>query len=133
VKNITFNLTNTTKAKLPKGSNSLAFVNMKDAILGKKYELSVIIVSKKEIQKLNKEYRDIDKPTDILSFPLSEDFGEIYINLDMTKEEAKKFDRTYENFLGFLFIHGLVHLKGFDHGSTMESIEARFRKKFGID
>lgn len=126
--NITFNITNTTKAKLPR----LAFADMKDAVLGKKYELSFIIVGKKEIQKLNKEYRDINKPTDILSFPLSEDFGEIYINPEMTKIEAKKFDRDYENFFGFLFIHGLVHLKGFDHGSTMESIEARFRKQFGI-
>ena len=74
----------------------------------------------------------INKPTDILSFPLSDNFGEMYINIEMTKLEAKKFERTYENFLGFLFIHGLVHLKGLDHGSTMESIEARFRKKFGI-
>ena len=124
----TFNITNTTKAKLP----SLAFADMKDAILGKNYELSVLIVSKSIIQKLNKEFREIDKPTDILSFPLSEDFGEIYINPDMTKIEAKKFGREYENFFAFLFIHGLVHLKGFDHGSTMESIEARFRKKFGV-
>ncbi|MEK7463984.1 MAG: rRNA maturation RNase YbeY [Patescibacteria group bacterium] len=121
-------MTNTTKAKLPR----LAFADMKDAVLGKKYELSVIIVGKKEIQKLNKEYRDINKPTDILSFPLSDNFGEIYINPEMTKLEAKKFNRNYENFFGFLFIHGLTHLKGFDHGSTMESIEARFRKKFGI-
>ena len=80
-----FNLTNTTKAKLP----SLAFVDMKDAILGKKYELSIIIVSKKEIQRLNNIYREINKPTDILSFPLSENFGEIYINIEMTKIEAK--------------------------------------------
>lgn len=126
--NITFNITNTTKAKLPR----LAFADMKDAVLGKKYELSFIIVGKKEIQRLNKEYRDINKPTDILSFPLSDDFGEIYINPEMTKIEAKKFERDYENFFAFLFIHGLVHLKGFDHGSTMESIEARFRKQFGI-
>ena len=126
--NITFNITNTTKAKLPR----LAFADMKDAVLGKKYELSFIIVGKKEIQKLNKEYRDINKPTDILSFPLSDDFGEIYINPEMTKLEAKKFDRDYENFFAFFFIHGLVHLKGFDHGSTMESIEIQFRKKFGI-
>ena len=125
---ITFHLTNTTKAKLP----SLAFADMKNAVLGKKYELSLIVVSKKEIQELNKKYREINKPTDILSFPLSESFGEIYINPEMTKIEAKKFNRTYENFFAFLVIHGLVHLKGFDHGSTMESVEAHFRKKFGI-
>ncbi len=128
MQDITFQLTNTTKAKLPR----LAFAIMKDAVLGKNYELSLVIVSKAQIKKLNKEYRDIDKPTDILSFGLSDDFGEIYINPEMTKLEAKKFDRDYENFFAFLFIHGLVHLKGFDHGSTMEATEARFRKKFGI-
>ncbi len=105
---------------------------MKDAILGKKYELSLVIVSLSEIRKLNKKYRGINKSTDILSFPLSKNEGEIYINLDMVKQQALKFNKSYENFLGFLFIHGLVHLKGFDHGSTMERIEARFRKKFGI-
>lgn len=123
-----FNIVNTTKAKLP----SLAFASMKDAILGKDYDLSVVIVNKEKIRELNKIHREIDKPTDILSFPLSKNSGEIYINIPMTKIEAKKFERKYENFLGFLFIHGLVHLKGFDHGSTMESIEARFRKKFGV-
>ncbi|NDB57734.1 rRNA maturation RNase YbeY [bacterium] len=125
---INFNITNTTKSKLP----VFDFEKMKNAVLGKKYELSVIIIGKKEIQKLNKEYRDINKPTDILSFPLSDDFGEIYINPEMTKIEAKKFERDYDNFFAFLFIHGLVHLKGFDHGSTMENIEAQFRKKFHI-
>ena len=125
---INFNITNTTKSKLP----VFDFEKMKNAVLGKKYELAVIIIGKKEIQKLNKEYRDINKPTDILSFPLSDDFGEIYINPEMTKIEAKKFERDYDNFFAFLFIHGLVHLKGFDHGSTMENIEAQFRKKFHI-
>ena len=125
---INFNITNTTKSKLP----VFDFEKMKNAVLGKKYELSVIKKKKKEIQKLNKEYRDINKPTDILSFPLSDDFGEIYINPEMTKIEAKKFERDYDNFFAFLFIHGLVHLKGFDHGSTMENIEAQFRKKFHI-
>lgn len=123
-----FHITNTTKTSLP----DFNFAKIKEEILGKKYELSVIIISKKEIHKLNKEYRDIDKPTDILSFPLSDNFGEIYINPEMTKLEAKKFDRSYENFFAFLFIHGLVHLKGFDHSSTMENVEAKFRKKFHI-
>lgn len=123
-----FHITNTTKSKLP----NFDFVAMKEAVLGKKYELSVIIVGKKEIQKLNNEYREINKPTDILSFPLSDSFGEIYINPEMTELESKKFDRDYDNFFAFIFIHGLVHLKGFDHGSTMEGIEARFRKQFGI-
>ena len=108
------------------------FEQMKIAILGKSYDLSVAFVSSTRMKELNLSYRNINKPTDILSFPLSENEGEIYICLSEARKEARKFDRSYENFLAFLFIHGLVHLKGFDHGSTMESIEARFRKKFGI-
>lgn len=119
---------NTTKSKLP----SLDFVLMKNKVLGKKYELEVTIVSRKEIQRLNKQYRNIDKPTDILSFPLSKNEGEIYINVEETKKMAKEFERPYENFFAFLFIHGLVHLKGFDHGSTMENIEKKYRKYFDI-
>lgn len=123
-----FELTNTTKAKLP----SLAFVDMKNAVLGEKYELSLAIVSKKHIQELNKKHRNINEPTDILSFPLNEDCGEIFINIEMTKIEAKKFSRSFENFLAYLFIHGLVHLKGYDHGSTMEELELRYRTQFGV-
>ncbi len=108
------------------------FEQMKTKILGKSYDLSVAFVGPARMRQLNLAYRNLDKPTDILSFPLSETEGEIYICLSEAKKEAKKFERSYENFLGFLFIHGLIHLKGFDHGSTMESIEARFRKEFGI-
>ena len=124
-------ISNTTKAKLPR----LAFSDMKkikDAVLGADYELSLAIVSSAHMKKLNRMHRDIDQPTDILSFPLSETDGEMYISLTETKKEAKKFDRTYENFLAFLFIHGCVHLKGFDHSSTMERIEAQFRKRFKV-
>lgn len=108
------------------------FDSIKKAILGKEYELSFAFISPEEIQKLNLTYRNINKPTDILSFPLSVTEGELYICLEEAKKEASKFDRPFENFLSFLFIHGCVHLKGYDHGSTMESIETKFRTKFGI-
>lgn len=108
------------------------FEAMKNAVLGKSYDLSVAFVSSARMKELNRTYRQINKPTDILSFPLSKKEGEIYICISEARKEAKKFDRKINNFISFLFIHGLVHLKGFDHGSTMESIEARFRKKFGV-
>lgn len=111
---------------------STEFNKFKHEILGKDYDLSWAFISPEKIKKLNKTYRNINKPTDILSFPLSETEGEIYICLSESRKEAKKFDRSYENFLRFLFIHGCVHLKGYDHGSTMERIEAQFRKKFGV-
>ncbi len=121
-------LVNETSSKIP----PIPFEAMKDAVLGKEYDLSVVFISKEKIQSLNKQYRNIDEPTDILSFPLDDTSGEIFINLEETKRMAPDFDREYENFLAFLFIHGLVHLKGYDHGSTMENIEKKFRKDFNI-
>ncbi|MES2088101.1 MAG: rRNA maturation RNase YbeY [Patescibacteria group bacterium] len=105
---------------------------MKNTVLGETYDLSIVFVTRAEIRKLNRIYRSIDKATDILSFPLSKSSGEIFINLDESKIEAKKFDREFENFLGFLLIHGLVHLKGMDHGSRMEALERKYRAEFGI-
>ena len=123
-----FDYWNDTKAKMPR----LVFLRIKNAVLGEKYELSVAVVCARKMHDLNKRWGNKDKTTDILSFPLSKDEGEIYISPAMAKKEAKNFDRPYDNFILFLFIHGLVHLKGYEHSSRMESIEVKFRKKFGI-
>jgi probable rRNA maturation factor len=112
-------------------SNSL-FDQIKLAVLGPEYELSLVFVTPKKIQALNKTYRKIDQPTDILSFPLSKTSGEIFICKSEARKMAKEFDRSYDNFILFLFIHGLVHLKGHDHGAQMEKVEEKFRKQFGI-
>lgn len=100
--------------------------------LGDDYELSVAFISPKKMARLNKIYRGKDAPTDILSFPLGKNEGEIYICPSEARREAKRFDRSYSNFLPFLFIHGCVHLKGHDHGGTMERIEAKLRRKFKV-
>ncbi len=123
-----FSILGTGKGKLP----SLPFAQMKDAVLGADYDLSVAVVSPAKMHELNRTYRGIDRTTDILSFPLDKKSGEMYLCLSEAKKECVNFDRPYENFLAFLFIHGLVHLKGHDHGSRMEALEARYRKKFGI-
>ena len=62
--------------------SGLLFLRMKEKILGKNYILSVVFVGKKRSQMLNKIYRGINKPTDILSFPIDKKEGEIFINLD---------------------------------------------------
>jgi probable rRNA maturation factor len=121
-------LINETKEQIP----HVEFEAIAREILGTKYVLNVIITRSAQIKKLNTIYRNKEHATDILSFPLSETEGEIYISLKETRAEAKKFDRTYENFFSFLFIHGCTHLKGYDHGAIMESIEAKVRAKFGI-
>lgn len=119
---------NKTKGKLP----SLPFVEMKNKILGAKYELSISFVTKKESQTLNNSYRQKDYPTNILSFELTKKSGELIIQPSIVKRDAKNFDMDYKNFLGFLLIHGMLHLKGMQHGSTMEAQEVRFKKIFGI-
>ncbi len=123
-----FSISNETESKLP----PIDFSSIKEAALGPDYTLSLVIISADGIQKLNDQYRQKNVPTDILSFPLSENEGEIYICPSEAEKEAVKFQRKSENFLAFLFIHGCVHLKGYDHGSTMEAIENEICKKFKI-
>ena len=116
------------------------FVEIKNKILGKNYDLELIFTNEKKIHTLNKMYRKINSPTDILSFPIDKKRGEIFICEKMAKIKAKEFGREYgstsfttgNNFIAFLFIHGCVHLLGYDHGDKMEKIEIKFRKLFKI-
>jgi probable rRNA maturation factor len=119
---------NIARAKIP----AIDFDAIKNAALGARYDLTLAIASAAKIRKLNMTYRGQNKPTDILSFPLSKKAGEIYVCPSETKKAAIKFRRPYENFFAFLFIHGCAHLKGCEHGDTMERLEARLQKRFGI-
>ncbi|MBI3573777.1 rRNA maturation RNase YbeY [Candidatus Kaiserbacteria bacterium] len=103
---------------------------MKERVLGKKYDLSVVFVSSQRIRTLNRRYRKIDTPTDILSFALSKDSGELYVSMSEVTKKAALFSMTTRNYLGFLFIHGLLHLEGRDHGRTMEALERKFSRAF---
>lgn len=106
------------------------FLFIKEKILGKKYNLTLAFCSPKESQEKNKKYRNKNYPTNILSFPLEKNEGEIYISLSKARTEAKNFSLTYNEFLHLLFIHGCLHLKGHKHGSTMEALEDGYLKKF---
>jgi probable rRNA maturation factor len=96
---------------------------IKNEILGKQFELSFAFISKKESQYLNKTYRGKDESTDILSFPLEKNCGEILICKDIAKLKAPQFDKTLPEYLLFLVIHGCLHLKGLRHGSKMSKYE----------
>ena len=117
-----------TKGKLP----SLPFVRLKEAVLGKSYELSIVFAGRKLSQELNKKYRGKSKPANILSFPISKNSGEIIISLEQVRKEAPQFEKKYLHHLGFLIIHGLLHLKGFRHGKQMQVKETILCKKFGF-
>jgi len=122
------NIKNTTKKKNP----PLPFQKIKEEVLGKKYKLSLVFIGNKLSRRLNREYRKIDKTTNILTFPLSKNEGEIFINLTLAKKQSLQFDRKYNKFIGFLLIHGLLHLKGCEHSSKMEEKEKKVRKRFNI-
>ena len=103
---------------------------IKKEILGKQYELSFAFVSENKIKALNKIYRKKNKATDVLSFPISKNSGEILICKTAAKEKSKNFldpatnsPITFQNYLIFLVIHGALHLKGLNHGVKMERYE----------
>lgn len=104
----------------------LAYEDVKNAVLGKSYSLSLIFVGAKRARDLNKKYRNGEYVPNVLSFPLTKDTGEIYITPIIAKTEAKKYRMTPNGYIGFLFIHGLLHLKGYPHGATMERLEKKY-------
>ena len=103
---------------------------------------SIIFMSNNGIRKLNKEYRDIDRETDVLSFPLIDNnskiitsvskedlflnnrgqkevyFGDIVISLEKAEEQANSFGQSHEREIAFLIVHSVLHLLGFDHMDT---------------
>ena len=108
----------------------LPFEHMKNAVLGKNYELSLVFIGNKYSQTLNKKYRKKDKPTNILTFLLSKKEVEIFISPEIAKRDAPKFNMEEREFIVYLFIHGLLHLKGFKHGEKMEKEEEKLKKKY---
>lgn len=104
--------------------------------------LSVVLVSNKQIQKLNKEWRGKDYATDVLSFPLDLDFtmdgvpfemGELIISPEKAVEQAKEYKHSFEREMTFLFVHGCLHILGFDHMSKAEEKDMFGRQKEILD
>ena len=108
----------------------------------KNHQLNLSFVSSEEMKLLNKTYRNKDKPTNVLSFEMPENFpvgdektliGEIALCEEIIYEESKKYKKIFENRLKHMIIHGLLHLIGFDHvnkdeGNKMESVEKKIMK-----
>lgn len=110
----------------------LKYKILKDAVLGINYSLNINFVSAKTIQKLNAEYRKVNKATDTLSFPISKKEGEIYLCLKEIKKHKKEYRHalTDKEAVGFVVIHSLLHLYGMQHGSKMEKAEDHLVSRF---
>lgn len=110
----------------------LPFEKMAQAILGTKYELSLVICGDTLAQRMNKTYRKKLYKPNVLSFPISQTEGEIFLNMQCAKREAKKYGTTLSKRLALLFVHGCYHLKGMHHGANMEAAEQKVLKRFGF-
>jgi probable rRNA maturation factor len=118
-----FSINKLTKKRLPK--SFLHYKKIKERILGKKFNLSLVFIENAKAKKLNKEFRKKNKPANVLSFPLEKTCGEIFINIE-TKKEAPKFEMNFSTYIDYLLIHGALHLSGLDHGEKMEKLEEKF-------
>ena len=112
-------------------------------------EVSLTFTDNEGIHKLNKQYRDVDRPTDVLSFPLF-DFegesdeppvdelmnmlGDIVISLEKAKEQADEYGHSFEREVAFLTAHSMLHLLGYDHErSEEEDVEMRSKQSMIMD
>jgi len=120
------NIIRQTKGRIP----VLPFVDIKNAILGDDYDLSIVFPTLGNSKKLHQQWKKKSGPVNILSFPLDNNSGEIILTLSKARSEAKKYQRSYHNHLIFLLIHGCLHLKGMTHGAKMEKEERYFYAQF---
>lgn len=111
----------------------LTFAHKKENITND-IEVSITIVTNEEIHQLNREYRNIDAPTDVLSFEMNDPYvelddelsnipipiGDIVISIDKVEEQAKAYNHSFERELAFLTVHGFLHLLGYTHDDENE-------------
>lgn len=87
--------------------------------------LSVVMVDKATIHTYNLAYKNVDRPTDVLTFPSDEEdeLGDVIIALDVAKSQAEAYGHSYEREVAFLLIHGLLHTLGFTHDSEEDEAQ----------
>lgn len=115
-------------------------------------ELSLTFVDNEKIHEINREYRGIDRPTDVISFALEENtegemeiigqdmprvLGDIIISIPRAKQQAKEYGHSFMRELGFLAVHGFLHLLGYDHRTKEEeqqmfSRQEEILQEFGL-
>lgn len=94
-------------------------------------EVSYVFTDDANIRELNREYRGVDSATDVLSFPLDDEYmlGDIIISLERAKAQAKEYGNTLEREVIYLTVHSMLHLLGYDHMEEDDKTEMRAREK----
>ena len=112
--------------------------NLKD----KKLYINIVLTNPENIRKMNKEYRNIDKETDVLSFPMFEKkelenrqvlnldiLGDIVISIERVKAQAEEYGHSFERELAYMTVHGFYHLMGYDHIEENDKIIMRQKEE----
>ncbi len=137
---------NQKKIKLPVGLRLLVRKCCQAVLVTENFdkpaEVSVSFVDNNEIRRLNRLYRDKDKPTDVLSFPLGENgvydinnetgallLGDVVISIETAIKQAKMYNHPLEREVGFLTVHSMLHLLGYDHETSPLEAERMHEKE----
>lgn len=137
--------------------NELILASATELKLDENFELSITIVNNQKIQEINREYRLIDRATDVISFAMEDNveeemaiffeeddlpfprlLGDIFISIDQAIEQAAQYGHSLERELGFLVVHGFLHLNGFDHQTPAEEkemfgLQEKILKEYGLE
>lgn len=118
----------------------------KEEFLKKDYYVSILVTNNEVIREINKEYRDKDMPTDVLSFAYNETenfgpvevIGDIVISIDRVKEQAIEYNHSVDREFFYVLVHGILHILGYDHivdedKKTMREKEEIYLKKFNFE
>lgn len=121
-------------------AEAAACVMEAEEVCGDRAEISLTMVSPEEIRELNRDYRDVDSVTDVLSFPQFEGkedlpeegeicLGDVVICEDKVREQAAEYGHSYEREFTYLFVHSLLHLLGYDHMNDEEKAVMRNKEE----
>ena len=114
--------------------------------LGANAEISILLCHNEYIHQLNKQYRQIDRPTDVLSFALNESeepavdggldvnvLGDLIISVERAEEQAADYGHSVRREMAFLTVHGMLHLLGYDHMEEEERAEMEAEQRFVME
>jgi probable rRNA maturation factor len=127
---------NRSAARLPRGP-LIVFAQKVRSAVRLKGDVAILIASNDELQRLNREFRGKDKPTDVLSFPsdVRDHAGDIAISAEIAAASARRRNLTLADETKVLILHGMLHLAGYDHendGGEMARKELSLRRRFGL-
>lgn len=148
MKNMNYEITNLTEEKIDEKLIENVIEETSNYLKVEESLVSVVLTDNKRIHEINKIYRNVDAPTDVISFAFQDEplnpssdltnLGEIYISLEKASSQALEYNHSFERELSFLTVHGLLHLLGYDHMNEtdekeMFDLQDKILKNLGIE